>query len=302
MTKLPRHVIEDTHELPLDDYELDLTNSAKNEESKVSNKTGVTFVKLDKPSGGSLPDSVDSEAIIGMENGITVWQSVQLGTMKPAVLSLLSASHKDNESIVDENHKLFNDELGNLLSEDNSVFIQEGEDQEPTEFLGDINDIVDKIFGEKDKDKIKNGEGKSNDPFKITWNEDAIVNEEEHVREEKSIKSNYDQNKVTITENDNQTIKTVTGSKTGNQEDSTIPSKTKSIIVKNLPVYTDPVRVIEYKPINLKPVKVTKGRYPSVKQLPAARNYPSSQHRYQHNSPHSFKLPPIFYGGWQPIG
>ena len=309
-------------------------------EEFVEPKTGITIVKLDHQSNENIQPG--SEPIEGLENGITVWQSVQLGTMKPVVLSMLSGGErkKDNSSIIITKLNNYTDIVrtgkANFEDEDakSSVTVLKNNDGVLEEivdedYLQDLNDIVEKIFDETEQvidpfipeDTIE--PAPKIDSSNIVWGEESlvesnsdltprsvgnnhyiIINEEEPSPSPSFVESLSLPGVVTTTPSPASLVYSLSSSKFQpvTTQTPSIPPKKKSIVVKNLPTYSgypgEPIKVVEYMPLKLMPVKVTTGKYPTVKKLPSlTKQLPLSR-----GSVRSFKLPPIFYGGWQPIG
>jgi len=302
-------------------------------EAVESTRKGITIVSLDH----QLEEN-ESDEKTDLENGITIWQTVQLGTMKPIVLSLLSSTEKKHFNETESNER-----AGRLAKGDGDVHIRPAfldnnnnivEEVADEIFLKDINDIVDNIFDETEEDangyiayndpKEQISATDRNDPAEVTWSEKSLITPEQNIRIEKDVSSSYiPQGNSITTDKILQSptpfsplssaatqlttaatpIPRLTFSLSSAKFEpitTTLAPKKQSIVVKNLPIFSKPVSVIEYKPLNLRPVQVTTGRYPTVKKLP---NYPVQQlGQHRGGAVRSFRLPPIFYGGWQPIG
>ena len=305
-------------------------------EAVESTRKGITIVSLDHQLEEN--ESQESDEKTDLENGITIWQTVQLGTMKPIVLSLLSSTEKKHFNETESNER-----AGRLAKGDGDVHIRPAfldnnnnivEEVADEIFLKDINDIVDNIFDETEEDangyiayndpKEQISATDRNDPAEVTWSEKSLITPEQNIRIEKDVSSSYiPQGNSITTDKILQSptpfsplssaatqlttaatpIPRLTYSLSSAKFEpitTTLAPKKQSIVVKNLPIFSKPVSVIEYKPLNLRPVQVTTGRYPTVKKLP---NYPVQQlGQHRGGAVRSFRLPPIFYGGWQPIG
>ncbi len=161
-------------------------------EDLVEPKTGITIVKLDHQSDEKIQPG--SEPIQGLQNGITIWQSIQLGTMKPVVLSMLSGGEKKKNNSSDIITKLNNytnivrTGRGNFEDEDakSSVTVLQNnngvlEEIVDEDYLQDLNDIVEKIFDDTEQvidpfiqeDTIESAS--KIDLTNIVWGEESLV-------------------------------------------------------------------------------------------------------------------------------